>query len=64
MRWHMQSEPCTTTPSYLKLITEASELAGESPWLFQNPNGDGPIDTHAPTRALTRALWSFDRVKT
>ena len=39
----------------LELISEAHELAGESPWLFPNPNGDGPIDPHAPTRALARA---------
>ena len=38
----------------LKLIDEAIELAGESPWLFPSPNGDGP-DAHAPTRALARA---------
>jgi integrase len=39
----------------LKLIAEASQLAGECPWLFPSPNGDGPIDSHAPTRALARA---------
>jgi len=43
------------SPLALKLIAEASELAGESPWLFPSPNGDGPIDPHAPTRALARA---------
>ena len=43
------------SPLALKLIAEASELAGESPWLFPSPNGDGPIDAHAPTRALARA---------
>jgi integrase len=43
------------SPLALKLIAEASELAAESPWLFPSPNGDGPIDPHAPTRALARA---------
>jgi integrase len=42
------------SPLALKLIAEASELAGESPWLFPSPNGNGPIDAHAPTRALAR----------
>jgi integrase len=39
----------------LKLISEAKELAGESQWLFPSPNGEGPMDAHAPTRALARA---------
>ena len=39
----------------LQLISEAREIAGESAWLFPSPNGDGPIDAHAPTRALARA---------
>ncbi len=43
------------SPLALKLIAEASELAGDSAWLFLSPNGDGPIDAHAPTRALARA---------
>ena len=43
------------SPLALKLIAEASELAAECPWLFPSPNGDGPIDPHAPTRALARA---------
>jgi len=43
------------SPLALKLIAAASELAGESAWLFPSPNGDGPIDAHAPTRALARA---------
>jgi integrase len=43
------------SPLALKLIAEASELAGESAWLFPSPTGDGPIDAHAPTRALARA---------
>jgi integrase len=43
------------SPLASKVIAEASELAGESPWLFPSPNGVGPIDAHAPTRALARA---------
>ena len=43
------------SPLALKLIDEAIELTGGSPWLFPSPNGDGPIDAHAPTRALARA---------
>ena len=43
------------SPLALKLIAEAKELAGESQWLFPSPNGEGPIDAHAPTRALARA---------
>jgi integrase len=43
------------SPLALKLIGEASELSGQNPWLFPSPSGDGPIDAHAPTRALARA---------
>jgi integrase len=43
------------SPLALKLIAEASKLAGESAWLFLSPTGDGPIDAHTPTRALARA---------
>jgi integrase len=43
------------SPLALKLIAEAHELAGGGLWLFPSPNGDGPIDAHAPTRALARA---------
>jgi integrase len=39
----------------LTLISEAQELAKESAWLFPSARGDGPIDAHAPTRALARA---------
>jgi integrase len=38
------------SPLARRLIADASELAGESTWLFPSPNGDGPIDAHAPTR--------------
>ena len=37
------------------LISEARTLAGESEWVFPNPSNRGPIDPHAPTRALGRA---------
>ena len=39
----------------LALIAEAKALAGDSPWLFPSPKGDGPVDPHAATRALVRA---------
>jgi integrase len=39
----------------VRLIGEARELAGGSPWLFPSPQGGGPIDPHAPTKALERA---------
>lgn len=41
-------------PLALELIAEARALAGNSPWLFPSPSGDGPIDPHAPTRAVHR----------
>jgi integrase len=43
------------SPLAVKLIGEARKLAGTTPWLFPNPSGQGPIDAHAPTRALARA---------
>ena len=39
----------------LRLVREAMTLAGESEWLFPAARGDGPIDPHAPTRALARS---------
>ena len=40
----------------LGLISEARTIAGQdSIWLFPNPDGSGPIDPHAATRALARA---------
>jgi integrase len=39
----------------VRLIGEARALAPDSPWLFPNPEGRGPISAHAPTRALARA---------
>ena len=47
------------SPLALELISEARELAGESAWLFPSPMRDGPIDAHAPTRALARARDSI-----
>lgn len=38
-----------------KLIAQAKEFAGDSQWLFPSPTGRGPMDAHAPTRALARA---------
>ena len=43
----------------LELIAEARALAVESEWIFPSPSGDGPIDAHAPTRALGRARSSI-----
>lgn len=43
------------SPLALRLITEAQLIAPGSAWLFPNPNGDGPINAHAPTKALSRA---------
>src|SRR5262245_45368729 len=39
----------------LKLVAQAKALAGDSQWLFPSPTGRGPMDAHAPTRALARA---------
>lgn len=43
------------SPLAVQLIAEARELASDSPWLFPSPSGAGPIDPHAPTKALERA---------
>jgi integrase len=43
------------SPLAVRLIAEARELAGDNRWLFPSPSGAGPIDPHAPTRALERA---------
>lgn len=43
------------SPLAVKLIEEARELAGDSPWLFPSPKGDGPIDPYAPIKAVERA---------
>ena len=39
----------------VRLIKESMELAGESPWLFPSPKGEGAADAHAATKALERA---------
>jgi integrase len=39
----------------VELIEEAKALAGGSAWLFPTPDGEGPVDPHAATRALARA---------
>jgi integrase len=40
----------------LQLIREAKTIAGQdAKWLFPSPDGSGPIDPHAATRALARA---------
>ncbi len=43
------------SPLAVRLIRQAMLLAGESDWVFPNPTNDGPIDPHAPTRAMSRA---------
>ena len=43
------------SPAAVRLIMEARQLADGSPWLFPSPKGVGPIDPHAPTKALERA---------
>lgn len=43
------------SPLAVQLIKEARELNPESDWLFPGAMGNGPIDPHAPTKALDRA---------
>lgn len=43
------------SPLALQLIKEARELSLNSDWLFPGSTGRGPIDPHAPTKALERA---------
>ena len=50
---HLNRVPLS--PLALQLIAEARDLAADSRWLFPSPKGDGPIDAHAPTKALERA---------
>jgi integrase len=50
------------SPLAIELIREAEALAGDSEWLFPSPKRSragkvrGPIDPHAATKALSRAL--------
>ena len=43
------------SPLALKVIQEARALTPDGPWLFPGATGRGPIDPHAPTKALERA---------
>jgi integrase len=51
------------SPLAVQLVREAIALAGDSPYLFPSPAGDGPIDAHAPTRAMSRARGDDERTK-
>lgn len=42
------------SPLAVRLIAEARALGAGSAWLFPSPSGDGPIDPHAPTKAVLR----------
>jgi len=50
-----QANRVPLSPLALSLIAEARSLAPDSPWLFPGAKGVGPIDPHAPTKALERA---------
>ncbi len=39
-----------------KLVTEALELAGPSPWLFPSPSSKGPIYTESVNHAFSKSL--------
>jgi integrase len=43
------------SPLAVRLVKEARELAPDSDWLFPGMADSGPIDPHAPTKALERA---------
>ena len=43
------------SPMAVALISEVRALAPNADWVFPNPSNDGPIDPHAPTRAVGRA---------
>lgn len=43
------------SPLAVRMISEAIELGGGSPWLFPSPRGSAPMGSHAPTRAVDRA---------
>ncbi len=40
----------------LELIQEAHGLAGDSPWLFPSPGGNGPITPHSINYGLRKLL--------
>ena len=43
------------SPLAVLLVKEVRDLAPDSDWLFPGVAGNGPIDAHAPTKALERA---------
>ena len=43
------------SPLAVQLIKDARELSPKGDWSFPSVTGKGPIDTHAPTKALDRA---------
>ncbi len=44
----------------LGLIQNARDLAGDSPWLFPSPGGNGPITPDSINRALYRSMPEID----
>lgn len=50
-----QSNRVPLSPLAIRIIAEAQDLAGkESRWLFPSSSGDGPMHSHAPTKAVNR----------
>ena len=48
------------SPLARELIHEAHNLAGDSPWLFPSPGGNGPITPQSINRGLYRSLPEID----
>jgi integrase len=55
-----QAHRVPLSPLALSLIAEAREHAGDSPWLFPSPRGEGPIAPPAVNRAVYKSLPSID----
>lgn len=50
-----QAHRVPLSPLAVRMIREAMALGGGNEWLFPNPQGKGPVNRHAPTKALDRA---------